>query len=246
MASYSQYPLIDDAGKIDGFQSGLRFHNGKKKPSVFARSQRPFYARQSGSRVELFGAIRWPSGGSVTLQTRTSKKGKWKSLGNATLNSRGYFDKRVKVSRVSKRYFRFVGRRAAGEPRGRRRPAGRERGNADACQDCRWYGAPDERQTRLDRARLYLVIEAGAARAVVPAALAGGVDVVQLRDKHAPDEEIVAAGRELRELCDDAGALLVVNDRADLALACDADGVHVGQDDEPVAQVRRARRRRTC
>jgi thiamine-phosphate pyrophosphorylase len=99
--------------------------------------------------------------------------------------------------------------------------------------------APDERKTRLDRARLYLVIEAGAARAVVPEALAGGVDMVQLREKHAPDEAIVAAGRELREMCDAAGALLIVNDRADLALACDADGVHLGQDDEPVADVRR-------
>jgi thiamine-phosphate pyrophosphorylase len=98
--------------------------------------------------------------------------------------------------------------------------------------------APDERKTRLDRARLYLVIEAGAARAVVPEALAGGVDMVQLREKHGSDEEIVATGRELRELCDAAGALLIVNDRADLALACDADGVHVGQDDEPVASVR--------
>jgi thiamine-phosphate pyrophosphorylase len=98
--------------------------------------------------------------------------------------------------------------------------------------------APDERKTRLDRARLYLVIEAGAARAVVPEALAGGVDMVQLREKHAGDEEIVAAGRDLRAACDAAGALLIVNDRADLALACDADGVHVGQDDEPVDSVR--------
>ena len=98
--------------------------------------------------------------------------------------------------------------------------------------------APDERKTRLASARLYLVIEAGAARSVVPEALAGGVDVVQLRDKHASDEEIVAVGRWLREVCDEAGALLVVNDRPDLALACGADGVHLGQDDEPVASAR--------
>src|SRR3954464_11727416 len=100
--------------------------------------------------------------------------------------------------------------------------------------------SPDERQTRLERARLYLVIEAGAARAVVPEALAGGVGIVQLRGKQASDEEIVATGRWLREVCNGAGALLIVNDRADLALACAADGVHVGQDDEPVAQVRAA------
>jgi thiamine-phosphate pyrophosphorylase len=98
--------------------------------------------------------------------------------------------------------------------------------------------APDERRTRLKSARLYLVIEAGAARSVVPEALAGGVDIVQLREKHASDEEVVATGRWLRGVCDEADALLVVNDRADLALACDADGVHVGQGDEPVESVR--------
>jgi thiamine-phosphate pyrophosphorylase len=97
---------------------------------------------------------------------------------------------------------------------------------------------PDRRRARLRDARLYLVIEAAAARAVVPAALKGGVDVVQLREKEAGDGEIVAYGRWLRELCDEHDALLVVNDRADLALECGADGVHVGQDDEPVASVR--------
>jgi thiamine-phosphate pyrophosphorylase len=98
---------------------------------------------------------------------------------------------------------------------------------------------PDERRARLEAARLYLVIEAAPARAVVPAALAGGVDVVQLREKGAPDAEVVRAGRELRAVCDEQGALLVVNDRADLALECGADGVHIGQEDESVDAVRR-------
>src|SRR4051812_23936246 len=98
--------------------------------------------------------------------------------------------------------------------------------------------APDRRRALLHSARLYLVIEAAAARAVVPAALEGGVDIVQLREKDASDDEIVVAGLALRSLCDEHGALLVVNDRADLALACGADGVHVGQDDEPVKSVR--------
>jgi thiamine-phosphate pyrophosphorylase len=93
---------------------------------------------------------------------------------------------------------------------------------------------------RLRAARLYLVIDAGAARDVVPAALRGGVDVVQLREKDAGDEAVVAAGLALRAMCDEHDALLVVNDRPDLALACGADGVHVGQDDQPVAEVRRA------
>ena len=88
-------------------------------------------------------------------------------------------------------------------------------------------------------ARLYLVIDAAAALDVVPAALRGGVGVVQLREKNASDDEVVGTGRKLRALCDEHGALLVVNDRPDLALACGADGVHVGQDDEPVAEVRK-------
>src|SRR3712207_1633325 len=90
---------------------------------------------------------------------------------------------------------------------------------------------------RLDRASLYLVLEAAAAGVVGPA-IEGGVDVVQLRDKDAPDGEIVAAGRRLAELCRDRGAVFVVNDRPDLALECGADAVHVGQDDETVESVR--------
>jgi thiamine-phosphate pyrophosphorylase len=91
---------------------------------------------------------------------------------------------------------------------------------------------------RLRRARLYLVIDADAAERVVPAALDGGVDIVQLRDKSASDDEIVEVGRRLRSLCDERGALVIVNDRPDLALACGADGVHVGQDDMPLGEAR--------
>jgi thiamine-phosphate pyrophosphorylase len=89
----------------------------------------------------------------------------------------------------------------------------------------------------LRHASLYLILEAAAIDVVEPA-LEGGVDVVQLRDKHAPDGEIVAAGRRLAALCDERGALFVVNDRPDLALECGAGGVHVGQDDAAVAAVR--------
>ena len=91
---------------------------------------------------------------------------------------------------------------------------------------------------RLARARLYFVTDAGAGKRVLREALAGGVDVLQLREKQDSDEEILAAAALFRELCDEHGALFVVNDRADLALAAGADGVHVGQDDDPVAEVR--------
>jgi thiamine-phosphate pyrophosphorylase len=95
-----------------------------------------------------------------------------------------------------------------------------------------------ERRERVRSARLYLVIEAGPAEQVVPPALEGGVDVVQLRDKSAPDDVVVASGRRLRALCDERGALFIVNDRPDLAVACEADGVHVGQADAPLRDVR--------
>ncbi len=93
-------------------------------------------------------------------------------------------------------------------------------------------------EDRLRAARVYLVLEAAPAARVVEPALRGGVDLVQLRDKDASDDQIVAAGRKLRDLCTAHGALFLVNDRPDLAVACGADGVHVGQDDMPVEHAR--------
>ncbi len=88
------------------------------------------------------------------------------------------------------------------------------------------------------RARLYLVLEAEAGERVVPAAIAGGVDMVQLRDASLSDAEVVRSGSAIAALCHEAGVPFLVNDRPDLALECGADGVHVGQDDVPVAQAR--------
>jgi thiamine-phosphate pyrophosphorylase len=73
---------------------------------------------------------------------------------------------------------------------------------------------------------------------VVAAALAGGVDMVQLRDKEACADELLGAAVSFRRLCDRHGALFWLNDRPDLALRAGADGVHVGQDDERVEDVR--------
>jgi thiamine-phosphate pyrophosphorylase len=99
-----------------------------------------------------------------------------------------------------------------------------------------------ERRERLRAARLYLVTGArpgGRPLAEVLApALRGGVDVVQVREKDASDDEVLAAAAVARALCDAAGALLFVNDRPDLAVRAGADGVHVGQDDMPVTDVR--------
>jgi thiamine-phosphate pyrophosphorylase len=94
------------------------------------------------------------------------------------------------------------------------------------------------RSKRLQSARLYLVCDEQGDE-FLHAALRGGVDLVQLRMKHAPDGAIQAVGRRFRGICDEHDALLIVNDRPDLAAAADADGVHLGQDDVPVDQARR-------
>ncbi|PSP53766.1 thiamine phosphate synthase [Halobacteriales archaeon QH_3_68_24] len=75
-------------------------------------------------------------------------------------------------------------------------------------------------------------------RAVVEAAIAGGVDVVQLREKDRSARERYHLGRKLRELTREAGVTFVVNDRADIAQAVEADGVHLGDDDLPVPAAR--------
>jgi thiamine-phosphate pyrophosphorylase len=101
---------------------------------------------------------------------------------------------------------------------------------------------PDRRE-RLSRSLLYLVLEARPPgedpSAILDAALRGGVDIVQLRDKELCDEALVAASGPFRAACDVHGALFVLNDRPDLVEACGADGVHVGRSDASVAEARR-------
>jgi thiamine-phosphate pyrophosphorylase len=92
-------------------------------------------------------------------------------------------------------------------------------------------------RSRLSAARLYLVCPARD-ETWLAAALRGGVDVVQLRDKSLDDAGIVAAARAFRAAAAAAGALFVLNDRPDLVAACGADGVHVGQEDASPAQAR--------
>ena len=92
-------------------------------------------------------------------------------------------------------------------------------------------------RARLRSARLYLVCDARP-EAFLRAALRGGVDIVQLRDKTLDDDGLVAAARVFRAAADEFGALFVLNDRPDLVAACDADGVHVGQDDATPAEAR--------
>jgi thiamine-phosphate pyrophosphorylase len=108
-----------------------------------------------------------------------------------------------------------------------------------------------EPQTRLTTARLYLCTDARRERGdlteFAEAALAGGVDLIQLRDKGSPGErqfgplearDELAALEVLADAAHRHGALLAVNDRADIARAAGADVLHLGQDDLPLAVAR--------
>lgn len=70
-------------------------------------------------------------------------------------------------------------------------------------------------------------------------ALAGGADAVQLREKGGTTRELIGLAREMAALCRGAGAVFIVNDRVDVTLAAEADGVHLGQSDFPIAMARR-------
>jgi thiamine-phosphate pyrophosphorylase len=96
-----------------------------------------------------------------------------------------------------------------------------------------------EPRERIADTRLYLVCDARP-RAFLDAALRGGVDIVQLRDKTLGDADLVTAARAFRAAADAAGALFILNDRPDLVAACGADGVHIGQEDGSAAGARAA------
>jgi thiamine-phosphate pyrophosphorylase len=89
---------------------------------------------------------------------------------------------------------------------------------------------------------VYFVTDAGASASVpdqVRAALAAGVEMIQLRDKHSTDAEFTDLADALLHLTRAAGAVLIVNDRVEAALNVGADGLHVGQGDGDVAAIRR-------
>ncbi|MGI0491054.1 thiamine phosphate synthase [Alkalinema pantanalense CENA528] len=90
------------------------------------------------------------------------------------------------------------------------------------------------RHDRLHQAQLYLVTSPSDRLVeVVESALKGGLTLVQYRDKNTDDGLRFDRAKQLKALCQQYGALFIVNDRVDLALAVDADGVHLGQQDLP-------------
>ncbi|MBC7965424.1 MAG: thiamine phosphate synthase [Fuerstia sp.] len=98
------------------------------------------------------------------------------------------------------------------------------------------------RAQKLQNAVLYVLITESACRLpwqeVVEATLRGGADVLQLREKNLNDRELLRRARWMVDACRSAGCLFIVNDRADVAVAATADGVHVGQDELAIPDAR--------
>ena len=101
----------------------------------------------------------------------------------------------------------------------------------------------DRRRERLARAHLYVVTgarkEQGDIAAFLAAVLDAGADIIQLRDKNAEAGDILRWSEDFRAAADRYGALFVINDRPDVAVASGADGVHLGQNDLPPESARR-------
>jgi thiamine-phosphate pyrophosphorylase len=101
----------------------------------------------------------------------------------------------------------------------------------------------ERRRVWLERSRLYLICDTRPGgdepEDLLRPALQAGVDIVQLREKSADERVIVEASRIFRRLCDAYDALFIVNDSPELAIACAADGVHLGQRDADPDEVRR-------
>ena len=95
----------------------------------------------------------------------------------------------------------------------------------------------------MERVQIYLITDASPRMLPIESflceAIAGGVGMVQLRDKRLPDAPLLDVARRCALVCRNQGVPFIVNDRIDIALSCGADGVHLGQDDLPVDAARR-------
>ncbi len=96
---------------------------------------------------------------------------------------------------------------------------------------------------RFESRNVYLLLSSdqctGDVERVLTEAIAGGVRIVQIREKSMDDRELLDYARKVRQITRESGTLLIMNDRPDLAVLCEADGVHVGQDELSVRDVRR-------
>ncbi len=110
-------------------------------------------------------------------------------------------------------------------------------------KECTNYCGPVYRRTFFSGARLYLVLgrkntEGRDIETVVEAAVRGGVGAIQLREKDTTAAELLTVARKIKAITRQSGAIFIVNDRVDIAAAADADGVHLGQEDLPIAEAR--------
>jgi len=124
-------------------------------------------------------------------------------------------------------------------------------GFAQAIERLRYAGYELERRLaitaqtreRFARVKLYVVITESLCRGdwlkTARAAIDGGADCLQLREKNLPCRELLDRAKRLAELCHNRGTLFIVNDRPDIAVLSGANGVHLGQDDMPIAAARR-------
>lgn len=101
----------------------------------------------------------------------------------------------------------------------------------------------DDARARLATATLYALVSEANCRSSLLGTIRdiaeGGVNVIQLREKSLDDRTLLTKAREVRELTRRLGVLFIINDRPDLAVLCEADGVHLGQDDLPIQAARR-------
>jgi thiamine-phosphate pyrophosphorylase len=96
---------------------------------------------------------------------------------------------------------------------------------------------------RLANAHLYVLLTEAMCRfsllGTLSEAIAGGAQIIQLREKNRPDGDLLKLAREVRRMTRAAGVLFIVNDRPDIARLAEADGVHLGQEDMPLREARR-------
>jgi len=122
----------------------------------------------------------------------------------------------------------------------RQRPQNKKRGGTAAYPS---FYAPPKKGKQLIKG-IYVITDSDLAFGrghldITHAALSGGASIIQLRDKTAPDEELLPIAVDMQRLCREAGALFIVNDRVEVALQMGADGIHVGQSDRPAGELRR-------
>jgi thiamine-phosphate pyrophosphorylase len=95
---------------------------------------------------------------------------------------------------------------------------------------------------KFEKVALYVIITSNLPVDIISLAIrcaAGGADCIQLRAKDMPDDKLFSVAAEFVRICADAGVLSIINDRADITIAASADGIHLGQNDLPVAEIRK-------